>query len=88
MHTSNNTLDLVLNASDDMTVKASQQGEFFSDHYAVHFDITVEKGLDNSKVMQYRKFKSIEPQTFKNDLREHFANKMHDKNDLDGMLAA
>ena len=59
MHTSNNTLDLVLNASDDMTVKAFQQGELFSDHYAVHFDITVEKGLVNSKVRQYHKFKSI-----------------------------
>ena len=50
IHTSNNTLDLVLNASDDMTVKAFQQGELLSDHYAVHFDITVEKGLINSKV--------------------------------------
>ena len=36
MHTSNNTLDLVLNASDDMAVKAFQQGELFNDHYAVH----------------------------------------------------
>ena len=54
----------------------------------MHFDITVEKGLVNSKVRQYCKFKSIEPEAFKNDLRELFVNKMHDKNDLDGMLAA
>ena len=71
-----------------MTGKAFQQGELFSDHYAVHFDITVEKGLVNSKVRQYHKFKSIELEAFKNDLRELFANKIHDKNDLDGMLAA
>ena len=43
MHTSNNTLDLVLNASDDLMFKAFWQGELFSDHYVVHFDITVEK---------------------------------------------
>ena len=88
MHTSNNTLDLALNASDGMTVKTFQQGEFLSDHYAMHFDITVGKGLVNSKVKKYHKFKSIEPEAFKNDLRELFANKMHDKNDLDRMLAA
>ena len=88
MHTSNNTLDLVLNALDDMTVKAFQQGELFSDCYAVHFDITVEKGLVNSKVRQYLKFKSIEPEAFRNDLKELFTNKVHDKNDLDGMVVA
>ena len=71
-----------------MTVKAFQQGELFSDHYAVHFDITVEKGLVKSKVRQDHKFKSIELEAFKNDLRELFANKMQDKNDLDGMQAA
>ena len=38
--------------------------------------------------MQYCKFKSIELEAFKNDLRELFANKTQDKNDLDGMLAA
>ena len=69
MHTFNNTLDLVLNVSDDMTVKAFQQGELFSDHYAVLFDITVEKGLVNSKMRQYHKFKTIELEAFKNDLR-------------------
>ena len=31
MLTSNNTLDLVLNVSDDLTVKAFQQGELFSE---------------------------------------------------------
>ena len=54
----------------------------------MHFDITVEKGLVNSKVRQYHKFKSIELETFKNNLRELFANQVQDKNDLDGMLAA
>ena len=65
MHTSNSTLDLVLNVLDDLTVRAIWQGELFSDHYAVHFDITVEKGLVNSKVKQYYKFKSIELDVFK-----------------------
>ena len=88
MHTSKNTLDLVLNTSDDLTVKAFQQGEFFSDHYAVHFVITVKKEIVNSKMKQYHKFKSIEIDVFKNDLREVFTNKVQDKNDLDGMLAA
>ena len=88
MHTSNNTLDLVLNALDDMTFKAFSQGELFSDHYAVHFDIIVEKGLVNSKVRQYCKFKSIELEAFKNDPRELFTDKVPDKNDVDGMLAA
>ena len=87
MHTFNNTLDLVLNALDDLTVNASQQGVFFSDYYAVHFDISVEKGLVKTKVKQYCKFKNIEKDVFKNDLREHFTNKVQDKNDLDGMLA-
>ena len=31
MHTTNNTFDLVLNASDDLTVKVFWQGELFSD---------------------------------------------------------
>ena len=45
-------------------------------------------GLVNSKVRQCHKFKSIELDVFKNDLRELFANKTQDKNNLDGMLAA
>ena len=64
MHTSNNTLDLLLNVSDDLTVKAFWQGELFIDHYVVHFDITVEKGLVISKVKQYHKFKGIEIDAF------------------------
>ena len=86
-HTSNNTLDLDLNASDDITVKAFQQGELISDHYVVHFDIMVERGLVNSKLKQYHKFRSIELDALKNDLREHFANRVQERNDLDGMLA-
>ena len=54
----------------------------------VHFHITVEKGLVNSKVNQYHTFQSIELDVFKNDFREPLANKVQDKNDLDGMLAA
>ena len=54
----------------------------------MHFDITIEKGLVNPKVKQYHKFKSIELDAFKNDLEECFANKVHDKNGLDGMLVA
>ena len=79
-------MELVLNVSDDLTVKAFQQGELSSDHYAVHFDITVEKGLVTFQVKQCHKFKSIELDVFKNDLRELFTNKLQDKNDLDGML--
>ena len=48
----------------------------------------LKRWLVNSKVKQYHKFKSIELDVFKNDLREIFANKVQNKNDLDGMLAA
>ena len=63
-----NSLDAVITTQDDPMVNTVVQGELFSDHYWVFFNITSSISMYQVKEVAYRKTKLISPDTFACDI--------------------
>ena len=68
VHHLNNSLDAVITIQDDPLVDTVVQGNLFSDHYWVHFNITNSTSTHQVKEIAYRKTKLISPDTFAYDV--------------------
>jgi hypothetical protein len=68
-HIAGNCLDLVITESTNgVCVLKCEQGNFLSDHCAVHVVINVKKENITSKTVQFRNWKSISHSEFSDDL--------------------
>ena len=67
-HHLGNSLDAVITSQDDPMVNTVLQGELFSDHYWVFFNITSSINIYQVKEVAYRKTKLISPDTFACDI--------------------
>ena len=67
-HHLGNSLDAVIACQDDPMVNTVVQGELFSDHYWVFFNITSSINMYQAKEIAYRKTKLISPEAFAGDI--------------------
>ena len=67
-HCLGNSLDAVITSQDDPMVNTVVQGEFFSDHQWVFFNITRSIIMHHVKEIAYRKTKLISPDAFAGDI--------------------
>ena len=78
-HHFGNSLDIVITSQDDPMVNTVVQGELFSDHHLVFFNITSSIIMYQVEEISYRKTKLISPDTFAGDIscELEFANVYH-----------
>ena len=67
-HKLQNTLDLVINQQDSRFIRNIHQGYLLSDHQLVLFDITSKSKVSLSRKQAFRKYKSISPEDFSDDV--------------------
>ena len=67
-HHLGNSLDAIITSQDDPMVNTVVQGELFSDHYWVLFNITTSINMYQVKEIAYRKTKLISPDPFVGDI--------------------
>ena len=68
-HISGHTLDLIITRNSDQLLVSSPWTDYlFSDHLPVHCNIQVEKPLLKSKRISFRKLKSIDISSLRDDL--------------------
>ena len=58
-HRLQNTLDIIITAEDSSIISDPHQGSLFSDHYIVHYTLTIPSRLIELKRISYRKTKDI-----------------------------
>ena len=68
-HCLGNSLDAVITSQDDPMVKTVVQGELFSDHHWVFFNITSSIIMHRVEEIAYRNIKLFSPDTFASDIR-------------------
>ena len=69
-HHLENSLDAVITTQEDPMVNTVAQGNLFSDHYWVFFNITSSISTYQVKEVAYRKTKLISPDTFACDISQ------------------
>ena len=67
-HKLQNTLDLVINQQDSRCIRNVHQGHLHSDHHLVLFDITSKSKVSLSRKQAFRRYKSISPKDFLDDV--------------------
>ena len=67
-HHLGNSLDAVITSQDDLMVNTVVQGELFSDHYWVFFNITSSINMYQVKEIAYRKTRLLSPDAFAGDI--------------------
>ena len=67
-HKLDNTLDLVISNSASNIIGKAEQGELFSDHYVILFDLCLLNGITRTKEISYRKIKNINTEELQTDI--------------------
>ena len=86
-HHLENSLDVVITTQDEPMVNTVEQGELFSDHYWVFFNITSSISMYQVKEVAYRKTKLISPDTFACDISQVIESAHLDHMNLKSRLA-
>ena len=68
-HKSQNTIDLVISPRQSSIINSVSQGHLILDHYFVNFQIQYTTTKPITKMIMFRKLKSINPQAFGRDVR-------------------
>ena len=68
-HKSQNTIDLVISPRLSSIITSVSQGHLFSDHYLVNFQIQYTTTKPVTKMINFRKLNSINPQAFSRDVK-------------------
>ena len=67
-HKLDNTLDLVISNSASNIIGKAEQGELFSDHYVVLFNLSISNAISSTREISYRKIKSINIEELQTDI--------------------
>ena len=67
-HKLDNTLDLVISNSASNIIGKAEQGELFSDHYVVLFNLCISNAISSTREISYRKIKSINIEELQTDI--------------------
>ena len=86
-HCLGNSLDAVITSQDDPMVNTVVQGELFSDHYWVFFNITSSINMFQVKEIAYRKTKLVSPDAFAGDISHEIESAHVDHLNLKSSLA-
>ena len=86
-HHLDNSLDAVITIQDDPIVNTVVQGDLFSIHYWVYFNITNNTSIHQVKEIAYRKTKLLSPDTFAYDISQVIESVYLDYLDLRSSLA-
>ena len=87
IHCLGNSLDVVMTFQDDLIVNTVVQGELFSDHHWVFFNISRSTSLHHVEVVTYRKTKLISTDVFADDISRELDQLDDDNLDLEPCLA-
>ena len=86
-HISGHTLDLIITRnSDQLLVSSTWTDYLFSDHLPVHCNIQVEKPLLKSKQISFRKLKSIDISSLRDDLKSDLCSNTIDSLELNDLV--
>ena len=67
-HTHGHIVDLVISCDDDNLIKGVSASSMVSDHFLVNINVSLHKQSVSAKVISYRKYKSIDKESFLADL--------------------
>jgi hypothetical protein len=85
-HVSGHTLDLVMSRRDDNLLLAASVGSLMTDHHLINIEVNIPKPTFERTVLHFRKFKSINLDTFRSDVLN---SELHQKceDSLHGMVS-
>ena len=75
-HKLDNTLDLVISNSASNIIGKAEQGELFSNHYVILFDLCISNRITSTKEISYRKIKNINIEKLQTDI---YVNDIHNR---------